>query len=51
MQEVRRYRVLLVEDGCGDRDLAIHNNIMAAFNGYNCRVVDSDTVLCMPVTG
>ena len=44
-----RYRVLVVEDGCGDRDIAVHNNILAAFHGYNCLVIDSDTFICLPV--
>eukprot|EP00092_Neocalanus_flemingeri_P022645 GFUD01024563.1.p1 GENE.GFUD01024563.1~~GFUD01024563.1.p1 ORF type:complete len:195 (+),score=64.32 GFUD01024563.1:109-693(+) len=36
------YQVLVLSDGCGDRDEKVHTNILAAYHGYNCLVMEAD---------
>jgi len=39
------YRILLVEDACGDRDPLVHKQIMDTYNGYNCVVLTSEDLM------
>ena len=34
------YRILLLEDCCGDRCLDVHQNVMKTYDGYNCKVIN-----------
>jgi len=43
------YRILLVEDGCGDRDPLVHKQIMDTYGGYNCVVLTSEDLMKIPL--
>ena len=38
------YRILLLEDCCGDRCMEVHQNVMKTYDGYNCRVINYDSL-------
>jgi len=39
------YRIYMVADCCGDRDIKVHNQVMETYNGYSCRVLTSDQII------
>eukprot|EP00090_Calanus_glacialis_P029362 TRINITY_DN47113_c0_g1_i1.p1 TRINITY_DN47113_c0_g1~~TRINITY_DN47113_c0_g1_i1.p1 ORF type:complete len:194 (-),score=60.36 TRINITY_DN47113_c0_g1_i1:55-636(-) len=43
------YQVLVLSDGCGDRDIKVHTDILASYHGYNCIVLEADTFMGLEV--
>merc|ERR1712071_74033 len=39
------YRILVVRDACGDREIKVHNQVIETYNGYNCIVLTSEEII------
>ena len=39
------YRIFLIEDCCGDRDVQVHKSVMSTYDGYNCVVIKSEQII------